>query len=118
MSDIHEPYETAYERGVEEVETEHLANSALDVNLLPEHSKRELRGAWQSIQADFVDDPRDAVARADELVDRCMRQLSEAFTRERGNLEGSWSRGEDVSTEDLRMTLQRYRAFFQRFLSM
>ena len=46
-----------------------------------------------------------------------MQQLADGFARERENLEGQWSRGEDVSTEDLRVALQRYRSFFQRLLS-
>ena len=33
------------------------------------------------------------------------------------DLEGQWSRGEDVSTEDLRVALQRYRSFFRRLLA-
>jgi hypothetical protein len=43
-----------------------------------------------------------------------MERLADGFARERGALEGQWSRGEDVSTEDLRVTLQDYRSFFRR----
>ena len=46
-----------------------------------------------------------------------MKRLAESFAAERETLEGQWGRGEDVSTEDLRVTLQRYRGFFQRLLS-
>ena len=46
-----------------------------------------------------------------------MKRLAEGFANERERLEGQWGRGEDVSTEDLRVTLQRYRGFFQRLLS-
>jgi hypothetical protein len=46
-----------------------------------------------------------------------MRRLAEGFAAERENLEQQWGRGEDVSTEDLRIALQRYRDFFQRLLS-
>ena len=46
-----------------------------------------------------------------------MQQLAEGFASEREDLEGQWSRGEDISTEDLRVALQRYRSFFQRLLA-
>ena len=39
------------------------------------------------------------------------------FATERERLEAQWGRGEDISTEDLRVALQRYRTFFQRLLS-
>ena len=75
------------------------------------------QGRWETIQTNFVDDPRRTVEEADELVAEVMRRLAESFAAERERLEGQWGRGEDVSTEDLRVTLQRYRGFFQRLLS-
>ena len=45
-----------------------------------------------------------------------MQRLAEGFAQERERLEGQWGRGEDISTEDLRVALQRYRSFFQRLL--
>jgi hypothetical protein len=88
-----------------------------DAPLLAEHEGAEFAGRWEKVQVLFVDDPRRAVEDADELVANVMKQLAEGFAREREALEGQWSRGEDVSTEDLRVALQRYRSFFQRLLS-
>jgi hypothetical protein len=76
-----------------------------------------LRERWQSIQVAFVDEPRQAVEQADSLVAELMQRLAQTFHEERENLEGQWSRGDDVSTEDLRIGLQRYRSFFERLLS-
>ena len=75
------------------------------------------QGRWETIQTNFVDDPRRTVEEADELVADVMRRLAESFAAERERLEGQWGRGEDVSTEDLRVALQRYRSFFQRLLA-
>ena len=88
-----------------------------DAPLLREDEGAELSSRWESIQVTFVDDPRRAVEEADGLVAEVMQQLADGFARERENLEGQWTRGEDVSTEDLRVALQRYRSFFQRLLS-
>jgi hypothetical protein len=88
-----------------------------DTALLPHDQSTEFQGRWESIQVTFVDDPRDAVENADALVAELMQQLADGFARERERLEGQWSRGEDVSTEDLRVVLQRYRSFFRRLLS-
>jgi hypothetical protein len=88
-----------------------------DTPLLPQDQGTEFQGRWESIQTTFVDDPRDAVENADALVAELMQRLADGFARERERLEGQWSRGEDVSTEDLRVVLQRYRSFFRRLLS-
>jgi hypothetical protein len=88
-----------------------------DTALLPEEQGTEFQGRWESIQTRFVDDPRNAVENADALVTELMQRLADGFAREREQLEGQWSRGEDVSTEDLRVALQRYRSFFRRLLS-
>jgi hypothetical protein len=65
----------------------------------------------------FVDEPRRAVEQADALVADLMQRLASVFSDERKSLEGQWDRGDDVSTEDLRVALQRYRSFFDRLLS-
>jgi len=65
-----------------------------------------------------VDEPRNAVQEADGLVASAMKRLAEVFAQERSKLEQQWDRGDDVSTEDLRLALQRYRSFFHRLLSI
>jgi hypothetical protein len=75
------------------------------------------QGRWEEIQVRFVDEPRGAVEDADALVATVMQRLAEGFAQERERLETQWGRGEDISTEDLRVALQRYRSFFRRLLS-
>jgi hypothetical protein len=75
------------------------------------------RSRWSEVQAAFVDEPRRAVEDADALVAEPMRRLAETFANERSKLEQQWDRDGDVSTEDLRIGLQRYRSFFDRLLS-
>ena len=86
--------------------------------LFPESEAGELRRHWDSIQASFVDEPRRAVEQADELVANAMKRLAETFANERASLESQWDRGDSVSTEDLRLALQRYRTFFGRLLAV
>lgn len=86
--------------------------------LFPQPEAEELRDRWQSIQAGFVDEPRKAVEEADSLVAVAMKRLAEIFAGERDRLESQWDRGDNVSTEDLRIALRRYRSFFDRLLSM
>jgi hypothetical protein len=76
------------------------------------------RSRWNSIQTQFVDEPRRSVEQADELVAQTMKRLAEIFAAERENLEREWDRGDNVSTEDLRIALQRYRSFFDRLLTV
>ena len=77
-----------------------------------------LRAKWDAVQVGFVDAPRDAVEHADNLVAETMKRLAEVFATERTKLEAQWNKGEDVSTEDLRLALRRYRSFFSRLLSI
>jgi len=78
----------------------------------------ELRAKWDAIQVGFVDEPRGAVAQAEALVAGTMKRLAEVFAAERSKLDGQWNQGENVSTEDLRLALRRYRSFFGRLLSV
>ena len=86
--------------------------------LLPQDFSNDLRSRWDHVQAGFVDEPRSAVKEADALVSQAIQRLSDGFAEARSGLEHQWDRGEDVSTEDLRQALQKYRAFFNRLLSM
>jgi hypothetical protein len=79
---------------------------------------QELRDRWHGLQANFVDDPRATVSDADSLVAELLRDLAQSFDRARSSLEEQWTRGDDVSTEELRVTLQRYRSFFERLLEV
>jgi hypothetical protein len=85
--------------------------------LLPADQSERFTERWQEIQTSFVDEPRDAVAQADALVADLMQRLAASFSEERVRLESQWDRGDEVSTEDLRVALTRYRSFFDRLLS-
>jgi hypothetical protein len=86
--------------------------------LFPENEAANFRNRWTEIQAAFVDEPRRAVEQGDALVADVIKRLASSFADERSKLEGQWGRGDNVSTEDLRVALQRYRAFFDRLLSV
>jgi len=86
--------------------------------LFPENDSANFRNRWTEIQAAFVDEPRRAVEQADALVAEVIKRLASSFADERSKLEGQWGRGDNVSTEDLRVALHRYRAFFDRLLSV
>jgi hypothetical protein len=76
------------------------------------------RARWSAIQTGFVDEPRKAVEEADTLVAELMKRLAEVFADERRQLETHWERKDQVSTEDLRIAMRRYRSFFERLLSV
>jgi hypothetical protein len=76
------------------------------------------RARWSAIQTGFVDEPRKAVEEADTLVAEVMKRLAEGFAEERRQLEANWERKDQVSTEDLRLAMRRYRSFFERLLNV
>jgi hypothetical protein len=93
-------------------------NGEASAPLLPQEFVQDLRSRWDRIQAGFVDEPRAAVQQADELVASAIKRLAEGFAEARSNLEGQWSRGDEVNTEELRIALQKYRSFFHKLMSV
>jgi hypothetical protein len=86
--------------------------------LFSESEMGEFRSRWSNVQTGFVDEPRRTVEDADKLVASVMQRLAEGFANERSGLEKQWDQGDHVSTEDLRVALQRYRSFFDRLLKL
>lgn len=98
---------------VHEVSSTNVAS--LTALLSPEESGN-LRTRWNDIQGKFVDEPRSAVQQADVLVSEVVEKITQMFASEHSKLEAQWNQGSDVSTEDLRKALQRYRSFFNRLV--
>jgi hypothetical protein len=92
--------------------------SAQPTPLFSTDETQTFRSRWDDIQTGFVDEPRTAVEQADGLVAEAMKRLAEMFADERAELEQQWDRGDDISTEDLRVALRRYRSFFARLLAV
>jgi hypothetical protein len=86
--------------------------------LLPSERRDQLRATWRDVQGSFIDEPQEAVRRADRLVQDLLGSISQMFDSARRDLEGEWQRGDDVSTESLRLAFRRYRMLFDRLLSM
>ena len=86
--------------------------------LFSESEMEGFRSQWSHLQTGFVDEPRRVVADADKLVAAVIQRLAEVFANERSGLEKQWDRGDNVSTEDLRIALQRYRSFLERLLKL
>lgn len=86
--------------------------------LFEEEATRKFRSRWLAIQSKFVDDPRDSVKQADDLVADIIKSVTMNFADRRISLEKQWNGGEDISTEDMRVALKRYRSFFERLLTL
>jgi hypothetical protein len=104
---------TADEPGRKVAEAEATASAVFAVD-----EAAGFRTRWEAIQTGFVDEPRKAVEEADVLVAQVIKRLSEIFAAERTRLEEQWDRGDQSSTEDLRLALRTYRSFFDRLLSL
>jgi hypothetical protein len=120
MKNLNEPHKR--DEIVQKPEAEVVPFQRATVNtsgpLLSNVQVEELRTKWNSIQTNFVDQPRKAVEDADNLVASAIKQIEEVFAAQRANLEKKWQGGDNVSTEDLRVALQRYRDFFDHLLSL
>jgi hypothetical protein len=106
--------EPVIEKQNSDVRSEHEQLAPL---FLPDVAK-DFRSRWDAVQRSFVDDPRQAVRQADELVAQVMKSLAETFSNERAKLEAQVDQTDKASTENLRVALRRYRSFFERLLSL
>ena len=98
----------------------------LDEPLLGDADGFRLR--WQRAQAGFIDDPREAVGDAADLIEQTAQALVGALRQRQRELRVQWERGlaDDTAladgaatvpgadTEHLRLMMQRYRALFNQ----
>lgn len=95
------------------------SSQAIEQDLLLEKNEAEdYRSDWLEIQTRFIDDPRDAVENADELVSDLMDTITSALASQHDSLERQWGEGSEPSTEELRRSMMRYRSFFNRLLTL
>ena len=92
------------------------AKRAERVELFENDERDAFSQRWSTIQESFVDEPQRSVEQANALVADLMDRLVSSFRSEQSRLEEQWGRGDEVTTEDLRIILQRYRSFFSRLL--
>jgi hypothetical protein len=85
--------------------------------LIPQERTDEYTARWDALKGGFVDEPRQAVAEADQLVRELLDELQEVFRTQREGLEQGLD-ADQASTEDLRVALRRYRSLFDRLLSV
>jgi len=88
------------------------------VPLFEGEAAQKFRSRWLAIQSRFVDDPRDSVKQADDLVADIIKNVTMSFADRRISLEKQWNSGENISTEDMRIALKQYRSFFERLLTL
>lgn len=85
--------------------------------LLPDDDLGSYQQRWDDVQVRFIDEPRQSVREADDLVGEITSRIAERFTTARQDLEQRWEGGNEPTTEELRQALQRYRDFFQRLVA-
>jgi hypothetical protein len=107
----------------------------LDIQPLSEASRARYVGEWQTVKAEFVDEPSRAVARADSLLQRVMAERGypvEKFDQRAADLSVDYpkvvenyreghrlatkSHEDGSDTEDLRQAMRHYRALFEELV--
>ena len=68
---------------------------------------------WSEILARFVDDPRASIELAAGLVDDRVTALAASLRNRQQTLRSAWQ-GDEAGTEEMRLALQHYRAFWHR----
>jgi hypothetical protein len=87
------------------------------VDIWPGRAADGMRERWRDLQALFVDDPRAAAEGADAVLAETIETLSRSLESARSDL-AEWRTKQNVDTEGLRVTLQRYRTVLDRVLAL
>lgn len=85
--------------------------------LLSSDDRGSYQQRWDDIQVRFIDEPRQCVREADDLVGEVTTRISDRFSSARQDMEQRWDGGNEPTTEELRQAVQRYRDFFQRLVA-
>jgi hypothetical protein len=142
---LRERFGPEYDRALEAHEDRRVAEAELrarerqraefEIKPLPETARLRFAEEWRGVQERFVDEPPEAVAAANTLVNRVMEERGyplRDFQAQAGTVSVDYpdvaedyraahalwerSRGQQVGTEDMREALLRYRALFQVLL--
>jgi hypothetical protein len=142
---LQEQFGPEYERAVESKGDRSKAESdlaqrakrhdKLDIRSLSPAARESYERSWKDAQADFVDQPREALANADRLVQEVMRERGypvDDFEQRAADLSvdhpdvvdnyrsahttSTRARSGDASTEDMRRGMQHYRSLFDDLL--
>ncbi|OLB77665.1 MAG: hypothetical protein AUI14_15475 [Actinobacteria bacterium 13_2_20CM_2_71_6] len=109
------------EPGGADVESEELAPGevpvAVGVVLWETEVVDGFKDRWQQIQLRFIDDPRRAAEQAQVLVGDVCRELTDGLSRQRGDLD-RWQGAQLEDTEELRVTVRRYRDLLDRLFGI
>ena len=108
------------ERDAADAQAIELAADQTDGALLADAAR--LHAGWQRVQAGFVDDPREAVADAADLVEHTAQAFVGVLQQRQRRLRGIWDgdgrpdgTAEQITdTEQLRLVMQRYRSLFDQ----
>lgn len=91
-----------------------IRDATTEDQLLDGDERQALRDRWVRVEERFVNDPAAAVGAADELVERVVEQIRMALDDRRSDARGRWDPPDDLTTEQLREALHRYRVLFEQ----
>ncbi|UBU17092.1 hypothetical protein [Nonomuraea gerenzanensis] len=95
------------------------AHAAPDDIVLFDQDPSEVQARWRDLQSSFVDDPGEAVQRADGLVGEVVESLTSTLTNRTNALRDRWKEtGSSADTEQLRLALRDYRTVLERLLAL
>ncbi|MFC9441042.1 hypothetical protein, partial [Nocardia sp. NPDC057030] len=101
-----------------DAEQQHVSLDDVETPLFADADLDRLRTQWREVQGAFVDNPRDAVTQADQIVSDVIYQLTTVYAERKRVLEQRSAGLGEADTEDLRQALRGYRGFFRRLLSI
>lgn len=87
-------------------------------SLLPHDESDKFTLRLQHAVTGFVDEPRSAVEEADHVLEEVAARFTEAVTKRRATLHGSWETKGSDDTERLRLALRDYRELTERLLHL
>ncbi|MFI6732038.1 hypothetical protein ACIBI9_03820 [Nonomuraea sp. NPDC050451] len=94
------------------------AHAAPEDVVLFDQNPDQVQARWRDLQASFVDDPGEAVRRADGLVGEVVDALTSSLTNRTNGLRDRWKDTEAADTEQMRLALRDYRSVLESLLAL
>ncbi|MEO3884720.1 hypothetical protein [Nonomuraea sp. B5E05] len=94
------------------------AHAAPQDVVLFDQDPTQVQARWRDLQASFVDDPGEAVRRADGLLGEVVESFTSSLTSRTDALRDGWKDTGAQDTEHLRLALRDYRNVLERLLAL
>jgi hypothetical protein len=109
---------TGEKAGAQEIPTSDMRQNEIEGQWFNRNEIEDLQSRWTSIQIQFVEDPCSAIEQGEAIVAETIERVTQMITEQQQSLGHKWLNHDDITTEELRLTLLDYRSLMNHLLNL